>query len=149
MAYLSSRPCTTWIRHEMYLSYGRGTHHNCHQVPTKNIGPHIPGKENDEANALSRPIWDDKGVICSLVSVIKEWPALQRCTPYRVPSKLRSVIASVISCDLTAEKFVEVTPKFTTLEPTIVSIDCYTTDPPCKIYASGLMMCSHCFRDIS
>jgi hypothetical protein len=66
------------------------------------VGEHIPGKENDEADAASRP---EK--YPSLASAITAFSRLQSCQPYLLPSEMLSLIAKWISQPVIAATFDE------------------------------------------
>jgi len=89
--------------------------------PCKVLGSHLPGIRNDEADCLSRPIYNANGEICSWASAINQWPQLEGCRICLIPSDLMQLLASVTSKNLTADQFDEVTIKLSLLEPVILS----------------------------
>jgi len=79
---------------------------------------HIPGKDNVEADRLSRC---DDGVVPSWDSVTKQNSRLRMCHLCLLPRSLLSALADLISSQLTEERLVERTTKLLTLEPVILS----------------------------
>lgn len=81
---------------------------------------HIPGDQNGEADALSRPE-DGTQTIPSLNCVIEQWPRLRNCQTYLLPLELLQIVAEVTSCRQTVESYDELTTKLLTLE--VVTLD--------------------------
>ena len=77
-------------------------------------GKHIPGKTNDEADALSRP-----ELYPTMGSAIKQFSRLQTCRAFLLPFGLLSTIARAISSEEIGGQFVNETTTLLTLEPAI------------------------------
>ena len=80
-------------------------------IPFKHSGKHLPGIDNHGADALSRPkdypTW---------ASATAQQSQLETCQAYRVPFKLLSVIATIISSAKTGEVYEPPTTALLTLE---------------------------------
>jgi len=86
-------------------------------VPT-----HIPGKQNTEADALSRPVSRHCHEVPSLASVIEQWPNLRMCRIFLLPTRLLRDIATVTSSPKTVVSFDGLTTKLLTLRPKSLSL---------------------------
>ena len=75
-------------------------------------GRHLPGKENDEADALSRP-----ELFPTLASAIERFCQLQTCRAFQLPFGLLSTIARAISSEEIGASFVNEMMTLLTLEP--------------------------------
>ena len=81
---------------------------------TKFQGKHIPGKDNSEADALSRP-----ELFPTMGCAIKQFSQLQTCRAFLLPFGLLSTIARTISSTEIGESFVGATTGLLTLAPVI------------------------------
>ena len=100
------------IRNLAYLLHGLLLFSQTSEVANF-VGLHIPGKENDEADAVSRP-----ELFPSLASAIAAYSRLQNCQPYHLPSEMLSLIARWISLPVIAATFEEEMTCLLNLEPT-------------------------------
>ena len=88
---------------------------------TKVVPLHIPGVQNIEADALSRPVTKASPTLELLESVILRHSQLRTCHVCLLPFELLTTIASVITSPRTVEKYKDVTTSLLTLAPTILS----------------------------
>jgi hypothetical protein len=87
------------------------------------LGSHIPGKDNGEADALSRP--ETHG---TLDSAIAAFSRLQTCRVFLLPSSLLSTIARTISSPAIGDGLVNETMNLLNLEPRSFSPGCVVGD---------------------
>jgi len=87
------------------------------RVLTKVVPTHIPGKQNTEADALSRPVSKFCPEVPSLDSVIAEWPNLRMCRICLLPTRLLQAIATVTSSPKTVVSYDALTTELLTLRP--------------------------------
>ena len=80
-------------------------------------GKHIPGKTNDEADALSR-----LELFPTMGSAIKQFSRLQTCRAFLLPFGLLSTIARAILSEEIGGQFVNETTTLLTLVPAITPI---------------------------
>jgi hypothetical protein len=99
------------IRNLAYLLHGFLLYSQTAEVANF-VGLHIPGKENNEADAASRPELHH-----SLASAINDYSPLQNCQPYQLPSEMLSVIARLISSTVIGATFEEEMTRLLKLEP--------------------------------
>jgi hypothetical protein len=86
---------------------------------------HIPGKENDEADFLSR---SENGRVPSWERVIKQCSLLQTCQVCLLPRELLSNLADLILCGLTEGTYVKLTTRLLTLELVILPLGSISKD---------------------
>ena len=103
---------------------------------TKVIPIHIAGKENWEADALSRPDESHEGQVLPMDIVIQQWSRLQTCRAYLIPSKILTIIASICSTTQTEEKYDEITTQLLNLEPIGLSLGAKVSDLKSTIFES-------------
>ena len=101
---------------------------------TKVIPTHIAGKQNTEADALSRPSDLYSNQVPSLASVINQWPNLQMCRTCLLPTELLQSIAVATSSPKTVGSFDDLMTKLLTLRPKYLSTGAKVWDSPSTIY---------------
>jgi len=87
----------------------------CARLLTKVDPLHLPGEQNVEADALSRPQHEGSLQILSLQSVIDQWCPLQTCRICLLPSELLRTIAHVTSSAKIEDPYEEITTRLLTL----------------------------------
>ena len=101
---------------------------------TKVLPTHIPGKQNTEADALSRPVGKNDPRIPSLASVIMQWQNLRTCRIFLLPTKLLRTIADVTSSRRTEVSFDAVTTELLTLKVNSLSPGAKNLDLTSTVY---------------
>ncbi|CAJ1945298.1 unnamed protein product [Cylindrotheca closterium] len=101
---------------------------------TKVVKRHLPGDQNDVADALSRPPTSANPEQNVLDSVIAQWSQLDDCRICLVPFELLSTIASVISSQSTAVRYDQITTNLLNLELRILPASARTWNAPSTIY---------------
>ncbi len=103
-------------------------------VPLKLQTAHIAGKENHNADILSRPTSEAS----SWASVIEQSnPSLERAMPYQIPSELLSTISKVLKSEWTGERIAATTTHLWTLEPRIFTGGCETWESTPNTFTSS------------
>mmetsp|Transcript_4851 Transcript_4851/g.11525 ORF Transcript_4851/g.11525 Transcript_4851/m.11525 type:complete len:935 (-) Transcript_4851:1191-3995(-) len=103
---------------------------------TKVCPLHIPGDQNDTADALSRPQIPGDALGNSLASVIATWSQLKTCRICLLPFKLLQKIALVISSPPIGDQYEKITIELLTLEPNFLNVGVRAWDSPSTIYKS-------------
>ena len=106
------------------------------ELLTKVDPSHIPGNQNDIADALSRPPTRALPYQNVLDSVIKEWSPLRMCRICLLPSELLHQIAFVLSSPKIEDTYEQITTNLLTLELRILDLGVRTWDSPSTIYES-------------
>jgi hypothetical protein len=100
--------------------------------PSNFIPQHIPGDENGEADALSRP-----QIFPTYGDVFNAYPILTQLEPKRLPSKLKSFLQELILNRLTGEQIVKKTKD-------LLKVDASSLKHTAKNWTSNVLASKHC-----